>query len=185
MPTQSEIKIKTLVCNTLVEMLETTSLYKIKVIDLVEQAGISRSSFYVYFDSIYEVIQLIEDNFIAGLPVEEDFSLNVFLFPKDKYATCRYLKENIKTFRVLSGPNGDPAFQARLDNRSKRFSSKLSEFILSTPGTAYNKALPEFISGGTWQLYKWWAYHEDDMSVEDMGQLLDQISKYVVRLYQR
>lgn len=59
-----------LICEKLLDILEITPFQTIKVTEFVRFAGISRSCFYLYFDSIYSVVQKLEDDFIEGLTEE-------------------------------------------------------------------------------------------------------------------
>ena len=45
--------------NTVIDMLSTKSLSTITVTDIVNQCGVSRQSFYYYFDDIYDLIEWI------------------------------------------------------------------------------------------------------------------------------
>jgi AcrR family transcriptional regulator len=51
----------------LLSMMENSDLHTIKVNKLTNALGIGRGTFYMYYDSIYEVLQEIEDKFFAGL----------------------------------------------------------------------------------------------------------------------
>lgn len=176
-----------LICDKFLDMIETTPFQKIKVTEFVQFAGISRSSFYVYFDSIYSVVQKMEDDFIEGLtednrmvlPRLSDYSSNVI--DPNTIVKVEYIRQNLRMIRILTGENGDPAFQARMANRTWRIfkkqyagRSKLSE--------AQKKLICEYMCGGQLNLYRWYANHENEISIYEMGALLEKRTSKVLSL---
>lgn len=65
-----------LIINASLELLKTTALNKVKVTDVVKMVGISRSTFYTYFDSVYDVIEQMERDIINGMPVNTTKEVN-------------------------------------------------------------------------------------------------------------
>ncbi len=115
--------VEDVICATFLDMAEKTSVFKIKVKDLCEQAEVNRNSFYVNFDSIYAVLQKIEDDFFDGLAEESSLAhpqkITRTYLQKTIMASVlvsRYLDKNEKVCRILLGENGDMAFQIRLMN---------------------------------------------------------------------
>ena len=110
-------------------LLATTDFDKMSVSSLCKAAGIVRSTFYVYFTDIYEVIQTIEDELIAafarvddearkhaaqdnarlktewGFPVPPPYSLGYW------FEVC---EANRARLHALLGPHGDPYFEQKL-----------------------------------------------------------------------
>jgi len=172
-----------LICSNLIEMMKTAPFYHIKVSHLVERAGIARSTFYFYFDSIYAVVQKIEDEFIDGMPeaitagISRSSKFEAESLSKEVYAGVNYIKQNIEVFGALSGKNGDPGFQARLINRSWKLVK--ARFAVSNDSTDIEKRLViEYLLAGQWNLFKFWAYHGKTISVEEVcllvGKLMSQ-----------
>ena len=54
------------IINSYAELLEDHDYDKISVSALCKRAGIVRSTFYVYFSDIYDVIQYLEDDLIVA-----------------------------------------------------------------------------------------------------------------------
>ena len=83
------------------EALKTTDIHSIQVKAITDAIGISRSTFYIYYDSAYSVLQDIEDEFFDGL---EKVNAPFWRYPlKEEYMTqphpvlldvMRYLREN-------------------------------------------------------------------------------------------
>ena len=171
----------------LLDMMETTPFQKIRVTEFVAFAGISRSSFYVYFDSIYSVVQKMEDDFVDGLtedsqtvlPRLSDYSSNGI--NPNTIIKVEYIRQNMRMIRILTSENGDPLFQARMTNRTWRIfrqqyasQKKFSE--------AEKKLICEYMCGGQLNLYRWYVNHPDAISVYEMGSLLDKLTSKILSL---
>jgi len=170
-------KTEILICDTLLVMMESKPYYSIKVTDLIKKANISRSTFYVYFDSISDVLQKIHDDFLGAFPDETDvsslarskFKRNEIRVDEREMEGYLYLKSNMKTYRILSGPNGDPSFYIRLRNRVTRItSSVLSEELKSIP-TTNKQIIATFFAGGKIAVNDWWACHESNISMDEIA----------------
>lgn len=172
-----------LICRKLIEMMETTPIHKIKVTNFVEFAGISRSSFYVYFDSIYSVLQKVEDDFFDGL-LDEEYASVMDGAPTERgrvngimIKKVEYLNRQRDLIRALTGPNGDPAFQARMVNRTWRIFQK--KYANAGASREQLKMACEYMCGGQWSLYRYWITHEDDLDIYEMADMLERLSRAV------
>lgn len=167
---------KQLICRKLLELMKTQHYESIKVTDLVKYIGIGRSTFYSHFDSIYSVLQYIEDDFIAGLPTP-DTNIKETLISDRRVKTeyLNHVKKNKQTYLVLHGPNGDPSFKVRLANHSRRVLASISTPTGSTYSAMERRAIYEFYQGGNDRLISWWLEHDDDISVSNMVTLMEQL----------
>lgn len=84
---------------------------------LCKECGIARSTFYLYYDDKYQVLESVEDEILADLRVichdlrDCDMSKVLSGKPLEKArAMVDYLKDNAQTFRALLGKYGDPRF---------------------------------------------------------------------------
>lgn len=114
---------KLLIQDKLLEFMKTQDIHTIKVKHLADSLGISRSTFYLYYDSVFSVLQDLEDDFFEQL---QNIAALFWHYPLDK----RYLNEphpiNLKVFNLLKkhqerftilfGPHGDPVFQTRVNS---------------------------------------------------------------------
>jgi len=161
------------ICDAMLDMMEERSFQTVKVAQLAERCGISRSTFYVYFDSIYSVIQKIEDIFFENLIEEKTH--NPAIEESVIMDALSSVRNNIHAFKILTGPNGDPSFVARLSNRNKRVLDVLAEKQKSQATTLELQIVNEFTRGGKLSALQWWAEHENEVSVKDMVQILNKI----------
>lgn len=106
--------------NQLLEALKTTDIHNIHVNAIASAAGISRSTFYLYYDSVYAVLQDIEDEYFRGLQAA---NASFWYYPlKKEYLTephpvlldiLRYLQKNRNISATLRGPYGEIMFQTK------------------------------------------------------------------------
>lgn len=84
---------------------------------LCKECGIARSTFYLYYDDKYQVLESVEDEILEDLREIchdlRDCDMNEVLSgkPLEKaQSMVGYLKDNAQTFRALLGKYGDPRF---------------------------------------------------------------------------
>lgn len=115
---------KQMIRQEVLSLLKTTPFYKIKIKDLATRLNISRSTFYSYYESIYDVIQEMEDEFMADMVSLECMNLldsnHVNTAPITTLRTMEYIYNNKEVFLALTGPNGDASFSIRLEARLKK-----------------------------------------------------------------
>lgn len=104
----------------LLEFLKTTDIHNVQVKALTDAIGISRSTFYIYYDSAYAVLQDIEDEYFAGLQEANTMFWNYPM--KAEYMTTphpsllrvlKYLQDNRDVSNTLQGPFGEIMFRIR------------------------------------------------------------------------
>ncbi len=111
---------KKLIQKQILEVLKTTDIHSVQVKAITDAIGISRSTFYIYYDSAYSVLQDIEDEYLKGL---EAVNAPFWHYPlKKEYMTqphpvlldiLRYLKDHRDVSNTLRGPHGEMMFQIR------------------------------------------------------------------------
>lgn len=111
---------KKLIQQQVLEALKTTDIHNVQVKAITDAIGISRSTFYIYYDSAYSVLQDIEDEFFKGLqavnatfwyyPLKEDYLSTPHPVLRD---ILTYLKNNRDVSNTLRGPYGEVMFQIR------------------------------------------------------------------------
>ena len=101
----------------LARLLEKKSIRDIKVKELVEEVDINRSTFYLHYSDIYDMLEKIEEELFQEIqdamqthPISADersraFICEMFQIMEDNRAICK----------ALCGPNGDMAFVTRME----------------------------------------------------------------------
>lgn len=177
-----ESETENLICQAVLKLMQQKSYMNITVKDIVTTANVGRSTFYLYFNSKYDVIQKIEDTFIDDL-IEMSDSYRGKYPESITYKTLSYIQDHMDVFRALSGPYGDPYFQSRFE---RAFSDIFERRPTRVSGTRISEAelrlLYEQIAGGRWAMYKWWAFHEDAISIDEVVKLIQQINVQIYSL---
>ncbi|MCD8027298.1 MAG: TetR family transcriptional regulator C-terminal domain-containing protein [Erysipelotrichaceae bacterium] len=145
---------------TLLEFMKRKSIDQIKVIDITNELKINRSTFYLYYDSIYDPLQEIEDVFFEGFrKINRDF-LNYPLDNKYFYIahpklveTLEYLRENSYMTQILFGPYGDATFQNKC---TKLVSDFFYRKIVSDYMFYEDDLIESFLIGGLRELTVEW-----------------------------
>lgn len=168
----------------MLELMQTKSCLQIKVTELTRYANVSRGTFYLHYDSIYDVIQKIEEDYIEA--EKQAIFSDPLLKDKDMDYYRRlisFIRDNNYVFRTLSGPNGDPSFQSRF---MRSFTDGFYERILGESKIHLTQAertlIFENVMAGRWAMYIWYASHEDEISIDDMCSLIDRLNRQVLAL---
>lgn len=144
----------------LLEFMKSKSIDQIKVIDITTSLNINRGTFYLYYDSIYEPLQEIEDSFFDGFRrINKDFinyplDDKYYYFPHPKIVeTLEYLRLHSEISKVLYGPYGEVSFQNRCSKLVSEFfyGKAVSEHLLSD-----DNLIESFLIGGLRELTVSW-----------------------------
>jgi AcrR family transcriptional regulator len=149
----------------------------IKVKEIAESLNISRSTFYLYHDSVYDVLQEIEDAFFKEF---ERVSATFQTLPlDDRYYNepnpcivkgLEFIYEQRELAVVLWGPYGDPAFQASCKKliRKNFYAKALHEHYIS----GESELTAAFLVGGHQELINHWLMHDAGFTVEGITIIL-------------
>ena len=104
----------------LTEMLAVKPVGKITVQELLDKANICRTTFYAHYEDIYDLLSEVENDILSeireGLEGLDQAPIRVEeQYPAIEAVVAVYAKHE-KLIRLLNGPNGDPAFDARLQD---------------------------------------------------------------------
>ena len=172
------------ICDKFLEMMDNKSCFAIKVTELIKYAKISRSTFYVYFDSVNDLVQRLEDEFIAGLPDEKTLSSsrsqedNTILT-----SIVNHMKKNMNLLRALCGPYGDPGFHIKMKNRLAKYFLRYYGNNNTRLSNVEKTLILEYISGGRWQMYIWWIDNEDKVSIEEFMKSMQKAIRPITNLF--
>ncbi|MGM9606879.1 MAG: TetR/AcrR family transcriptional regulator [Oscillospiraceae bacterium] len=164
--TATQVRIK----ETLLKMLEVKPIHQIQVKALAAELGIGRSTFYAYYDSVYDLLQEIEDDFFANIHKGIHFQRHASDRTEDLLEQVRkvfkYIYDNGYLFRVLTGPTGDPAFLNRFQRRIQQ--SLLECYPKVSRETRYFEETCYYIAGGETFFLSWWIRHLDEISLDEI-----------------
>lgn len=151
---------------------------KISVKEVSELAGYNRTTFYVYFKDVYEILEEIENNTITAEEFR-DIILEQLLNKTDKKETLKKLlqlfENNIKYLPVLLGENGDPLFRQKL--LKKLIPTVISVFTDLTPKEILEiKYILEYQSAAALSTIAKWYTNGKDIPLEQFLEILYSIT---------
>lgn len=162
--------------NNLLEMLKEKPLNKISVKSLCEKSEINRSTFYTYYQDVYDLFQQIEDEFIQKI-----YQLNTPLtLPEDKQMQkniykklCQFYYDNRESLLAISGENGDPAFTRHIINKTLLWTKQIQkEKTLNYKKEIEQKYAVTYLFQGTLSIIYEWLNDNSSMSVDELSELL-------------
>lgn len=169
-------------CSTLLKLMEKTPINDITVTKLVKSAHVSRSSFYGYFDSIYDVLDLTENQLLAQLPTYADClpgQFNYQVFRETTLEIFTIMQSHLDAFRILSGVNAMNSFQTKMDRRDEPAYQQLIQSIQPDLTIEEKQLLTQYTLGGRWRLFTWWENHADEITVDMMMTTMDKVIKNI------
>lgn len=158
---------------------EKRPIERITVKEIVAQVGCHRSTFYEYFDNVYQILESIEDALFEKLENE---------LPKPPYKpeSEEILKHHIDNFSadgrylsVLVSEHGDPAFARRIqgllaERLKPEFTTELSD--------SQARYIMQFSAGGFSTVMTEWLRSGRDLSVEDILKITHAFKDLEVKL---
>ena len=159
------------ICSSLIEVLKEKELNKVKVIDVVKKADISRTTFYVYYESVFDVLQDIEDEILSHIISEDQIKMNNS--EEILFENFSYIRDNLDVLEALLGPNGDPSFEARLSRRSRKVLSNFDQNSSLKLSENQLAIVNEFTRAGKIQVLRWWNKNIDEVSVREVVEMFD------------
>lgn len=153
------------ICRCFLDLVEEKPFHMVKVKELVSYAGISRSSFYTHFNSIYDIVQKLEDEFLDNFyPSEAAHSVLVGGSIAESLEQSSYIQEHSRTLRLLCGPNGDAYFSSRIAQTIKQICKRVWDEEGTALSPAQREALSSYIAGGTLMLTLYMTEHGDSIA---------------------
>ena len=157
----------------LAALMKEKSVNQITVKELVEEVDIHRSTSYLHFKDIQDLLREIEENMEAQIKraIEEhpivSGNENAFYFIEDMF---RVLDEEREISKALIGPNGDMGFIHRIERIIKENSRGTLEKMF--PGKKEDlKYFYAFCLSGCLGLVKVWLNEGEEKSPEEMAQM--------------
>jgi AcrR family transcriptional regulator len=129
------------IISSYLSLMQEKHFEKITVKELVAKANITRGTFYLYFNDIYEMQQYIEDELLAHfnsycLDVQETSSTTQGNYtdwgfclstPESLTRWFEYCQQHRDAIKALLGPYGDPYFVIKLRNQMRVFVNQLMD----------------------------------------------------------
>ncbi|HML35811.1 MAG TPA: TetR/AcrR family transcriptional regulator C-terminal domain-containing protein [Bacillota bacterium] len=160
------------------ELYESKKIEKISIRDITDKAQLNRSTFYMYYRDIYDLLEKTEDEMRGELTgyirdtvvrILREENVQPFLPPK------RFFKRYYKFLRVLLSANGDPQF---IYTMKKEVKVCLKEQLLKEqiPVHQHIDYVMEYIASAQIGLVSYWMQNEMEIPIEELGEMIKKIS---------
>ncbi len=156
---------KSVIREALFDLMEDRPISKITVTDICRKADINRSTFYSYYEDVYELLSSIQNELFENVML----SLSSENWFED---LLKLVDENRDLCKVLIGPHGDATFMRQL------------LYLGYENGVAlwkknYPEASPEmldylyaYMSSGVIGILENWVFSDYALSIEEVGDLV-------------
>ena len=159
----------------------------ITIKEVADLAGFNRGTFYLYYKSIYDLLQKTEQELL------EDFSKRVEYHVKLYYGVInnpdekvfQEMQENFLKngdyFKVLNGENGDPRFKAKMKNIVKNAYRKHLNIESGKRVSMFEYLLEYLVEANTSIIQYWLENREKDnprVTIKDVGEIMHFVSQH-------
>ena len=159
----------------------------ITIKEVADLAGFNRGTFYLYYKSIYDLLQKTEQELL------EDFSKRVEYHVKLYYGEInnpdekvfQEMQENFLKngdyFKVLNGENGDPRFKAKMKNIVKDAYRKHLNIESGKRVSMFEYLLEYLVEANTSIIQYWLENREKDnprVTIKDVGEIMHFVSQH-------
>lgn len=170
----------------LARLMQNKSIKEITVKELVDEVDINRSTFYLHYTDIYQMLDSVEAELMREITdamdtLPDDLAQDMETYPFITRMFC-ILKENKDICCALLGPNGDMSFVTQAESLvAQTILKRLSDhFPENIQNITYAYA---FCLNGCVGLIKTWLLNDDSPSPQDMAQLTYQFVENTVHYY--
>lgn len=162
--------------NSLITLIEAKSLNEIQVKDIVSVSGVSRSTFYRHYNSIYDVVNEIENLFVEHIRnINRDYvpaKLNRNFSQSDQYITetLKFVKSEADVFLAFTGPHGDSTFTSKLQAQVREYF--IGKITFHNLHLDYIRFYSEFTSTGHIAAIRFWLTECPNITPEQMSVII-------------
>ena len=141
----------------------------ITVKEVMDRAGYNRSTFYLYFEDIYDILNQIEEGLLPLADIHINDETDFFTQENIRLLANEFINQE-KYFVVLFGKNGDPRFVNKFKNRMRE---SIMKCIKKNEETAY---LIEAVLSMNFDLLVYWFTQNRDIRLDRLLTILPQLN---------
>ncbi len=165
-------------------LLKTTPYESISVIDICEESGVHRATFYKHFNDKQDFVDFCFKNTIDEICLDKihddytDFNHSKEAYLKAQKQVLEYIYENKSIFQNLNSSAGTNIFLTALESSIYKFIElRLSKRLPENQSFRFPiPLLASYYSGAISSVIRWWLTDGNDYSKEDMMEF--SIAKY-------
>lgn len=176
---------KKIIRETLVDMIGEMSINKITVSSLCKRAEINRSTFYNYYDDIYDLLKKIEDEIFTEIKEDvEKHELDGSRSFTDAQHMLEKIKENKKLYCILAENYNDKEFFNKIKDIGKTICINKWKHMNPKLDHKYLEALYIVYSNGHFNLMMEWLNGNLDITEKDIIDLENKMFNMLPTLYE-
>ena len=164
---------KTLLRNSLIDIMHEKRVTQITIKELCTNAGINRSTFYLYYSSQSELLEEIEQELVENSTQHLkriDSNLNSMQY---LHAFLSYIRDNADLFQLLLCRSENLSFQTNYVNQTIPF-IKANVEIHSSEAKA--KYIYRYLVLGSLSMIQQWIESSFDLSTEELANIIYQLA---------
>jgi AcrR family transcriptional regulator len=158
--------------------MKTKSILNISIKEICENAGVSRSTFYMYYKDQYDLLGQLEEEILDEFDhlIQRHSPAGAMLPAKDLTvlieAVLRYIVNNSNSIQVFLSENGESGFQRKfaryLTNHIRQFQNTQSGTVVDERTLKYYSV---FIRDGAIAIIQEWLKSGMDLNVHEMAKV--------------
>ena len=162
------IATKDYIRSTFLSMCQKTPLYKVSISELCDRTEISRTTFYRYYDSIYDLAEELEEEHLEGfMEIARQHAVKNNSIEEYMRDIISYISEEESFFKWVLSEHSDRHFV----NRWKRIirADIIKEYHLDQKKlSGSDEVLIEMLISGAIGVYAYWLFHNSDLFAEQI-----------------
>ena len=159
----------------------------ITIKEVADLAGFNRGTFYLYYKSIYDLLQKTEQELLDDFARRVDVNVEFYFGLIDEADEAVYEEmqanflEHSEYVRILNGENGDPRFKSRMKNIIK---DAYRKHINQDNSIRVSKSeyLLEYIVEANMSLIQYWLMNREKdfprISLKDVSEIMQYVSEF-------
>jgi AcrR family transcriptional regulator len=169
---------------SLVSLMKEKSILDISIKEICERAGLSRSTFYMYYNNQYGLLrQIEEETFIEAKKILQSY-ISVVRKSNGRETIAlvqdilQFIADNSNSIQVLLSENGDRAFQTRFFRRSIETTRHFMEAVDVKPQDKSEEEYSfAFLVGGIISLVQAWLKNGMDTPAPELAKMLTRLTR--------
>ena len=159
----------------------------ITIKEVADLAGFNRGTFYLYYKSIYDLLQKTEQELLEDFSKRVEYHIKLYYGeinnPDEK--VFQEMQENFLKnsdyFKVLNGENGDPRFKAKMKNIVKDAYRKHLNIESGKRVSMFEYLLEYLVEANTSIIQYWLENREKDnprVTIKDIGEIMHFVDQH-------